>query len=144
MSSADLTSLEAAYRSTSFEVTAASPPFTLRVGEHSAPLAALHRLHGVATSAYLTAVNPRSVVLPADENARREAQLEQWLRAQGYVSFAGHGVDPRGEWPSEPCVLVLGIDYDAACRLGECYEQNAIVWCPTTAVPDLIMLVPLH
>jgi hypothetical protein len=136
-----LSSLEAAYRSSLFEVTGTSPPFTLHVEEHCAPLAALHRLHGVATSAYLTAVNPRSVVQPDAENSRREAELEQWLRAEGHVWFAGHSVDPRGVWPNEPCVLILGIRHEDAWRIGKHFDQNAIVWCPPTAVPELVMLV---
>lgn len=141
MSAAELLALADAYRSSVFEVTGTAPPFTLHVGQHCAPLATLHRAHDVATSAYLTAVNPRSIVQPDDENARREAELERWLHAQGYRWFDGHSVDPRGVWPNEPCVLILGIDHEQACGIGTHFDQNAIVWCPPTAVPELVMLV---
>lgn len=141
MYAADMLALADAYRSSVFEVTGTVPPFTLRVGQHCAPLAALHRAHDVANSAYLTAVNPRSVVQPDAENARREAELVRWLRAEGYVWFAGHSVDPRGVWPDEPCVLILGIEHEGACGIGQHFDQNAIVWCPPTAVPELVMLV---
>lgn len=141
MSAADVLALADAYRSSVFEVTETAPPFTLRVDHYCAPLAALHRAQGVMTSAYLTAVNPRSIVQPDAENARREAELERWLRAEGYVWFDGYSVDPRGVWPNEPCVLILGISHDDACGIGKHFDQNAIVWCPSTAVPELVMLV---
>lgn len=141
MSAADVLALADAYRSSVFEVTGTAPPFTLRVDHYCAPLAALHRAQGVMTSAYLTAVNPRSIVQPDAENARREAELARWLRAKGYAWFDGYSVDPRGVWPNEPCVLILGISYDDACGIGKHFDQNAIVWCPPTAVPELVMLV---
>lgn len=141
MSAADVLSLAAAYRSSLFEVTGTSPQFTLRVDQHCAPLAALHRARGVANSAYLTAVNPRSIVQPDAENARREAELVRWLREEGFVWFDGYSVDPRGVWPNEPCVLILGIGHEDACSIGKHFDQNAIVWCPPTAVPELVMLV---
>lgn len=141
MSAADVLALADAYRSSVFEVTGTAPPFTLRVDHYCAPLAALHRARGVTTSAYLTAVNPRSIVQPDAENARREAELARWLRAKGYVWFDGYSVDPRGVWPNEPCVLILGISHDDARGIGKRFDQNAIVWCPATAVPELVMLV---
>ena len=95
---------------------------------------------GVNVSTWVSRLNPRSVVQPDAENARRQAELEQWLRAEGYVWFGGHSIDPRGVWPNEPCVLILGIRHADACGIGKHFDQNAIVWCPPTAVPELVML----
>ena len=52
----------------------------------------------------------------------------------------GMGEHPSGQWPGEPSFLILGLPLDAAKQLGARHEQNAIVWCGTDAVPQLILL----
>jgi len=52
----------------------------------------------------------------------------------------GFGQDPAGKWTEEESFLVLGISLEAAKKLGNQFEQNAIVWSDSDAVPQLIML----
>ena len=42
--------------------------------------------------------------------------------------------------PAEPSVLVLGLSLEAAKVMGRQYEQDAIVWISTKAVPELVLL----
>jgi hypothetical protein len=63
-----------AYAETEYRVHG-SPGFTLRVGQASAELREVHERHGVVCSAYLTACNPFSRAVGADENASRQAAL---------------------------------------------------------------------
>jgi hypothetical protein len=62
------------------------------------------------------------------------------LIEQGCEFIEGEGVDPNGEWPGETSVLVLDIDRASAERLGSRYDQNAIVWIDTDAIPRLLVL----
>lgn len=118
----------------------ASAPFALRVGEHSEPLAALHRAHGVAASAFVTACNPCSQDLGAVANAPRMAALRAELQAAGVPFLEGEGVHPSNGWPPEPSLLVLGLSRPAARALGERHGQDAIVWCGTDATPQIELL----
>ena len=65
------------------------------------------------------------------------------MRAQrdaGYACVLGEGRDPRGEWPAEASVLVLGISRREAEILGRSYEQNAIVFIERGQAPELALL----
>ena len=50
------------------------------------------------------------------------------------------GKHPSGGWPSESSYLVLSLSLEESCELGKKYEQNAIVWCDSDCVPQLILL----
>jgi len=56
------------------------------------------------------------------------------------VRIPGVGRDPRGEWPAEPSVLVLGISRREAEILGRSYEQNAVVFVERGGAPELVLL----
>jgi Protein of unknown function (DUF3293) len=133
-------SLVAAYRATRYEVTAASPPFELRVDETSVALATCHRVHDVRCSAFVTAWNPGSRQAAAAVNSAAGAALEQRLRARGYRLLAGRGVDPAGRWPVEDSVLVLGLERDAACEIARQFGQAGLVCAGDDAVPRLVLL----
>ncbi|MFN7642255.1 MAG: DUF3293 domain-containing protein [Burkholderiales bacterium] len=128
-----------AYTETAYRVHR-EPGFTLRVGEASDELLAVHSRQGVDCSAYLTAWNPFS--RPTDEaaNAVRQAELLDALSRLGLVCLPGLGRHPSNEWPGEDSVLALGLDLDEARALGARFEQNALVWSGADAVPQLILL----
>lgn len=128
-----------AYRETEYRVYG-DTPFSLRIGQPSAPLAALHRAHGVDCSAFVTACNPFSEQLPPATNAERQSTLAQILVARGLRYRDGIGQHPSGGWPGEPSFLVLGLSLDAARELGAQFGQNAIVWSGPDAVPQLVLL----
>ena len=129
-----------AYAATDYRVEAPGPPFVLRIGRPAPALAALLRATRSPGAAYLTACNPRSRPLPAWANRRRQARLRRLLAAQPWTLLEGRGQHPRGRWPAEASLLVLGLSCAAARALGRRFQQNAIVWCGADAVPRLVLL----
>ncbi|MFA5522307.1 MAG: DUF3293 domain-containing protein [Castellaniella sp.] len=132
-----------AYRQTDYHVFHC-PAFVLRVDEHHADLAALHRHWGVDCSAYITACNPHSRLLTAAENRCRQLVLESDLRQAGHAFLRGigrhPGQNPGNDWPGEDSVLVLGLTREEAAALGRRHEQNAILWSGPDAVMQLFIL----
>lgn len=78
--------------------------------------------------------------LSPTENAYRNQRLREELtrRSLGFMEGAGEGVD--GDWPGEESYLVIGLDLIAAKRLGDTFEQNALVWVGADGVPKLVLL----
>lgn len=112
---------------------------TLRVDERNEALAALHKEAGVESSAFVTAWNPYSQKHGDDLNGRRQKELADELGKLSLRVIEGVGKHPVDKW-GEPSFLVLGISLEAARELGARYEQNAIVWAGTDAMPQLISL----
>ncbi|MBW5805855.1 DUF3293 domain-containing protein [Burkholderia sp. COPS] len=112
---------------------------TLRVGQRSKTLAALHEASGVESSAFLTTWNPYSRKCDDETNAALQKKLTDELTSRGVRFVSGVGRHPSSDW-AEPSLLVLGISLEAAKRIGVRYKQNAIVWCGADAVPELLLL----
>ena len=75
---------------------------------------------------YMTACNPRSQSLPAEENERRLERLRMQLRERRCRFLEGAGHIPGESW-REPSLLVRGLgDADLDELVGE-HEQNCIV-----------------
>lgn len=132
-----------AYLETEFWVYG-QPRWALRIGVRSEPLAELLRQHvnkAGAGAAFISACNPFSQPLSADENAALHRQLGSELQAGGLPHWEGIGQHPGNGWPGEPSYLVLNLGCDEACSLGRRLQQNAIVWVGADAVPDLLVLV---
>lgn len=135
------------YRHATYRVFA-EPAFTLAIGSPSSWLAALYRQRHVSSAAFITACNPYGALLAADLNAVRQQALEaslqqqgwQWLPGQGEGS-AEHTQNTPCQWPPEASCLVFGIRREEAAELGRQYQQNAIVFCGSDAVPELLVLV---
>ena len=71
---------------------------------------------------------------------RGRRQFANELARRGLIYLSGIGQHPSNQWPSEESFLVLGINLQAAKKLGEHFDQNAIVWCGVEGLPELIML----
>jgi uncharacterized protein len=131
--------LLAAYRTAHYVVR--SPQIVIRIGE---PNRALDELMGEAnTAAFITAANPKSEARSAEDNEFLLAALHTYVEAAGYAFVAGEGRDPKGEWPSEPSVLILGIARGEAVKLGRAFQQNAIVFCERGKAPELVLVAKL-
>lgn len=128
-----------AYRSADY-IVEAREPFVLNIDQYSTALATLYSAHNSLTAAFITACNPASQVLPAEDNAARQQVLQQVLQDLGLHCLPGRGEDPAGQWPGEDSFLVLGIEKETACGLGRQFGQNAIVFCNSDAVPQLVLL----
>ena len=128
-----------AYRQTLYRVWA-EPAFVLSIGQYSLALARLHAEYGVASSAFITACNPQSRVLPPHENTLRQQALLEMVCENGWPSMAGVAQAASGSWPEEASLLVLGVGRQQACALAQSFEQNALVFCGAQCVPELVLL----
>lgn len=128
-----------AYRETHYQVLGTGP-FTLRVDEHSAALAAAHERFQTGCNAFITACNPFSEDVGAASNEQRHVDLRLELTRRGFTYIEGVGQHPSNQWPGEPSYLVFGLALEAARTLGRALKQNAIVWSGADAIPRLILL----
>ena len=118
--------LAAAYRGTSYCVQT-QPPFCVRVGTVSAAMDSLLKDYGADTWAFITAFNPRSRPVSAEENRTRDRALIARLDREGFKHIACDGVDDDRTWPTEHGHVVFGIDAETARALGREFAQNAIL-----------------
>ncbi len=128
-----------AYRETAYRVSG-EPPLELRINEYNKSLASLYKVNRANCCCYITACNPLGQIISDASNADRQSVLAADLESRGLIFFKGIGEHPSGKPLGEPSFLVLGIALEAAKSLGNKYEQNAIVWCGSDAVPQLILL----
>lgn len=129
-----------AYRETHYQVHGAEP-FTLRVDEPSAALAAAHKHFRTDCSAFITACNPFSEDVGAASNAQLHADLGLELARRSLAYVEGIGQHPSNQWSGEASYLVFGLKLEAAKTLGRALRQNAIVRSDADAVPRLILLL---
>lgn len=115
-----------AFRETHYQVHGAEP-FTLRVDEPSAALAAAHKRFRTDCSAFITGGNPLSEDVGAESNGQRHADLGLELARRSLAHVEGIGQHPSNGWPEEPSYLVFGLTLEAAKTLGRALRQNAIV-----------------
>lgn len=130
-----------AYMTTDYHVEDPAGAFVLRVGGYSRPLERCQARHQVCSSAFITAWNPYSEQRPDKENQASQRRLIRQVNTLGCAWIPGFGEAPGSDWPREPGILVLGIDFDESVALGKCYRQNAIIFCPETAVPRLEIIL---
>ena len=116
-----------AYRATSYWVKDRDQHFSIRIGEASEDLEQLLTAHDSTNWAYITASNPRSEMLTAEENAARNDQLMDHVKQAGRLYFRGEGIGNDPTWPPEASILIVGMDKDEALELGREFGQNAIV-----------------
>jgi len=128
-----------AYRNANYLVRSGRA-FTLQIGQHSPDLSQIYREQGVASAAFVTATNPHSQRLAETENIARQQALQSLLVAGHWRFLEGIAQDPTLKWPDEPSYLILGISPELAATIGRQFGQNAIVICPGTAIPELLIL----
>jgi len=117
-----------------------APQLTLRVGQASPGLSALHQAHGVDCSAFLTAYNPFAKKVSLEVNLKRQGELKQELSSRSLIFLLGEGQHPTNGWEPEPSVLALGLSLEDAKAMGRKYDQAAIVCIGPTGVPELVLL----
>lgn len=98
----------------------------IQVGCHSAEADAFLADCNLDVWCYVTAFNPRSVLLDLEENRRRNADLQALIAALPHRK--GLGLDADGNWPAEESFLIAGLDREAALALGRRFEQNAVLF----------------
>ena len=129
-----------AYKATDYRAGGAPDALVMRIGQHSPELLSLYKETGSDCALFITAFNPLGQKRDDAANEAAHTRLEEQLRAVTNHLIEGEGADPAGQWPAERSYLALGIDADAARRLGRLFEQDAVVWIGKDAVPQLLLL----
>jgi len=129
----------AAYEAANYRV-ADVEPFVLKIGEYSPELLNVYRRVGCKTSTFITAYNPFSYLTAEADNVAAQASLETKLKKCSVKLIAGFGEGAQGDWPGEPSFLAFGVSLKIAKDLGSKFGQNAIVWIPDDATPQLVLL----
>ncbi len=128
-----------AYLETSFYIRS-EKPFVLRIGELTAEINSLHQTKQVDSSCFITSCNPESKQLSQVENRTRLHELKSDKSLQDFELVEGLGQHPTNAWEGEESFLVLGISLAKASEVGRKYDQNAILWVGSDAIPQLILL----
>jgi Protein of unknown function (DUF3293) len=129
-----------AYKRTQYRAFTDSGEIMLRIGEPSRAAAQLVEAAGASGGVFITAENPLSQTLAADENLARQTHLREDLVGLGAVVIEGAGQGDDPSWPAEASYAAIGISRVQACELGRKYQQNAIVWFDASGMPELILL----
>ncbi len=133
-------SLEAAYLQTTYRVSTARGPVDIRIGVRNTALDRILDEHRVSEWVFITASNPGSRAKPHNENASRNAELEQVLRETGWQYLQGSGVPDESGWQPECSYLVLGIKKADAIAIAKRWGQCAIVWGTLWSAPELVWI----
>ncbi len=99
----------------------------IRVGNRHAELDELLPEPLVTEWAFITAWNPGSKLLSAQQNAARHEELMQIVRDHGYQYYGGAGIPDNSGWMPERSIWIAGIPRADAVHLGKRFGQNAIV-----------------
>jgi hypothetical protein len=119
--------LVAAYLRSVYKVL--DPPFELCIDKLPEDLEQWLSDRGLKSFAFLTAANPKSVVLPEAENARRNTNLLTALRPLVPVHpYPAVHISEKGDWPAEKSWWAPGLSAENAVDLGRRFEQNALVF----------------
>lgn len=129
-----------AYIATDYRVTHGEATIVLNVGMYSKEIEELLVQSNSNTAAFISAYNPDSNPLSDHENIKAHSALEQDIELAGYKYFLGEGKGQDSNWPSEPSILVVGIECGEAIALSSKYCQQAFVWITKQGAPRLILV----
>jgi len=129
-----------AYLATDYRLGHTNQDVVLTIGKYSERLAALFAGSGVNCGAFLTAYNPRGTVQSDEANEQAHTQLAAKLQKLRVHAIEGSGSEEGTEWPAEKSYFALGLALEPAKAIGIHFDQDAIVWVGTDAVPQLILL----
>ncbi len=130
------TELAAAYAATTYRLYLPDGVLDLRLEQRHPRLCEWLTGLGVREFIIITADNPGSVLLAADENALRRGRLDAELRLAGYVAYPASNI-PDGDWPAEQAFLVLAMPASEALALARQFGQLAVVYGSDEGLPRL-------
>ncbi|WP_295623343.1 DUF3293 domain-containing protein [uncultured Nitrosomonas sp.] len=133
-------SLTASYHNTHYQIGTSSDAIVLRIGQHSKPLTKLLETLKQSFAAIISAYNPCSRLVSNETNLIAHELLRNYLNHHAYAMIESLNVDPSGKWPPEKSFFVPGLDLNTARSIGQQFNQNAIVWIDSEAIPRLILL----
>ena len=113
---------------------------TLTVGSKSEELIRLIINQNVISATFITAFNPKSVILSEEENASRNEELRKDIANLKLQYFEGVGFDATNtDWLPEKHFLILGLDRDHSINLAKKYDQNAILYIENDGYVELLL-----
>jgi hypothetical protein len=118
--------LSNAYFGTEFQVFIPNGTITLHGLGLSEELVELHLAYEVSSSAFITAYSPYSQEIEDWVNRENQARLMREA-SRNWHFLPGAGADPKGNWPAEPSILVLGIEPEEAMAIGREFHQHAVL-----------------
>lgn len=114
-------------------------PFTININQPCPALRTLMDENNALDAAFITAFNPFSKQLSAQQNEARQHELKEDLKKRGLKFIDGIGRHPNNNWPGEPSLLVLGLAKEAARSMAKKYEQYAFVWVSVDTLPEIVL-----
>ncbi len=133
----DFSALLEAYRATRYYVKLADTDVVCRI-DQTVPVSLQAMLQQYGSACILTACNPQSRLLTADENAMRQQQLHTELRKKGYDVLPALAVADNN-WPAEAGWLVFGIERQQAEMLAQEWQQYAYLWLQLKSPVQLVL-----
>jgi Protein of unknown function (DUF3293) len=131
-----------AYRTTRFVAYDGDRQVVATVGQHAPEIdALLHRL-AARSGVFITAWNPRSVVLSPELNAGAAGRLAARVAAEGFRALPHRGFSADPAWHPEEGLFVLDIDVDYAIAMATDFGQNAIT-AVSIGQPASLRVTPL-
>ncbi|WP_439892895.1 DUF3293 domain-containing protein (plasmid) [Ralstonia sp. 25C] len=128
--------LIAAYRNARYRVDTPEGDVLLHLDAINPCVAALLAQADAPWAAFVTAYQPFSQSVSAEDNAARQAELLAWAIARGVPWLPGEGGPPddapagtADAWAPEPSLLLFIDDAAIADTLMQTFEQNAVVLC---------------
>ena len=119
--------IRAAYRDTNYVAILPEGEAVIRIGQRNPAVEGWLKDLGKRSALFLSAWNPMSKLLTAEENAARHADLLGRVVAGGWPCVEAEGRSPAGDW-SETSLLIAGISLYEADPLAKHFEQAGYVW----------------
>ena len=129
-----------AYHATSYRLGHTNADIVLNIGILSPPVITLFRTRQVTCGAFVTAFNPYGVQQSDAENEQAHARLLNQVASMGLSFMEGSGGEDGSDWPAERSLFVLGLGLADAQKLGQLFDQDALVWVGADGMPQLILL----
>ncbi len=112
----------------------------LQIDQYSEALAKFLIASKQPCAAIISAYNPCSQLQNDEQNSAAHESLKHCLNRHSYPMIESLNIDPTNIWPTEKSFFVPGLDVDTAKSLGQQFNQNAMVWIGSDAIPRLILL----
>lgn len=129
--------LHDAYEQTDYIIFADSKTFCIRPNKFNNDLNAFLEEKKINTWAILTAYNPKSVLKPDSENNKRQQVLINTVEQHGFSYILGEN-PPTDTWPVEKTIFIQNISLEEACKLGNKFKQNALLFGTIHTLPAVI------
>jgi hypothetical protein len=131
-----------AYRTTRFVAYDGDRQVVATIGEHALAMDALLERLAARSGVFITAWNPRSVVLSPERNAAAAGRLAARVAAEGFRTLPHRGFSADPSWHAEEGLFVLDIDFAYAVAMAADFGQNAVTAVSLGQLASLL-LTPL-